>query len=360
MKIAKALLWLALAAAVAGGIYWFVHPRKAGVADAGDDEKEGPVEVEVAKIERKTLAEPETAYGSVIAQPARVQVVSSAFETRVLHVLVAPGQLVKKGDPLVEIEPSSAAQLQLRQAMNSADAAKRDLEQTRSRFDLKLATNQDLGTSEKAANDAALQLASLRQAGLGTANSIPAESDGIVAKVDVQNGQIVPAGGAYVETIAADDIEAKLGIEQADLPALKAGAAVEITSVQGGSPVAGAVRLVTQATSTDTRLVDVYVSLPPGSGLLLNSYVKGTFNRVADGALVAPSAAVEADEDGYCVYTVEDKKAVRQAVEPGLEADGEVELTGTGLAEGQTVVTTGGREVKDGEEVETAAEGAGK
>jgi multidrug efflux pump subunit AcrA (membrane-fusion protein) len=120
------------------------------------------------------------------------------------------------------------------------------------------------------------------------------------------------------------------------------------------------VRLVTQATSTDTRLVDVYVSLPPGSGLLLNSYVKGTFNRVADGALVAPSAAVEADEDGYCVYTVEDKKAVRQAVEPGLEADGEVELTGTGLAEGQTVVTTGGREVKDGEEVETAAEGAGK
>jgi membrane fusion protein (multidrug efflux system) len=360
MKLAKALFWLGLLAVIAGGVYWLAHTRKAGGEDAGDEDQEAPVTVETAKIERKTLAEPETAYGSVVAQPARVRVVSAAFETRVLHVLVAPGQVVRKQDPLVEMEPSSAAQLELRQAMNSAEAAKRDLEQTRSRFDLKLATNQDLGAAEKAANDANLQLASLQQAGLGTASTIPADMDGIVAKVDVQNGQIVPPGGALVETIAADDIEAKLGVEQEDLPVLKEGTKVVITPVQGENLVTGTVRLVTHSTNTDTRLVDVYVSLPPGSGLLLNSYVKGTFNRVAEGALVAPGAAVASDEDGYCVYTVEDRKAVRRAVEPGLEAGDEIELTGTGLLEGQTVVTTGSHELKDGDEVETAVENKDK
>jgi multidrug efflux pump subunit AcrA (membrane-fusion protein) len=103
--------------------------------------------------------------------------------------------------------------------------------------------------------------------------------------------------------------------------------------------------------------VDVYVSLPQGSGLLLDSYVKGMFNRVAHDALVVPGAAVEADESGYCVFTVENGKAVRHGVEPGLAADGEIEISGTGLSEGTTVVTTGGRELSEGDAVEPSAEG---
>jgi len=360
MKLAKLLLWLALLAVIAGGMYWLAHLKTGSGSDAEEADQEGPVSVETAKIERKTLAQPETAYGSVIAQPARVQVVSVAFETEVRHVLVAPGQLVKQGDPLVEIQPSAAAELELRQAVNAAQAAARDLDQTRSRFNLKLATNEDLGASEKAANDAELQLTSLQQSGLGTNNQILASMDGIVAKVDVQNGQIVPSGGALVETVAADDIEAKIGVEAEDLPILKEGTEVQITSVQGGDPVRGKVRLVTHRADTETRLVDVYVSLPPGSGLLLDSYVKGTFDQVAKAALVAPTAAVESDEDGYCVFTVEGKKAVRRGVTPGLEVGGEIEITGTGLAEGQSVVTVGSHELSDGDEVETGAEGNDK
>ena len=292
-----------------------------------------------------------TAYGSVIAQPARVQVIAAAFETRVKHVLVAPGQAVRKGDPLVEIEPSAAARLQMRQAVNAANATKRDLDQTRSRFNLKLATNQDLGAAEKVANDAELQLASLQQAGLGTDDRMRAELNGIVAKVDVQNGQIVPSGGAQVETVAADDIVARLGVEPEDLSILKEGTAVEIIPVQGGKAVHGTVALVTHRTNTDTRLTDVYVALPQGSGLLLDSYVKGEFNRIATDVLVVPSTAVQSDESGYCVFTIEGKKAVRRGVTPGCGSQSELEVSGTELREGQTVVTVGSHELQDGDEV---------
>src|SRR5579862_7390929 len=142
MKFKKALPWLALLAAAAAGIHWFSQARSQRSADeTGKDES--PAQVEVATIRRKTIGEVLTAYGSVIAQPSRIQVVAVAFETRVTHILVAPGEAVKKGDPLVEIEPSVAAQLQLHQAMNAAAATQHSLEQTRSRFNLKLATNQD-------------------------------------------------------------------------------------------------------------------------------------------------------------------------------------------------------------------------
>jgi len=354
MSKGKITFWIAVIAIVAAG--YFLFSRKGGSDAGADADQEAPVPVEVAKIERKTIAEPVTAYGSVVAQPARLQVVSAAFETRVRHILVAPGQVVQKGEPLVEVDPSAAAELQLRQAVNASDAANRDLQQTQSRFNMKLATNQDLGASQKAANDAQLQLQSLRQAGLGTDHLLRAAENGIVAKVDAQAGQIVPVGGALVETVAADDIEVKLGVEPEDLSLLKAGTPVEIAPVQDGPPVGGAVRLVTRQTDPETRLVDVYISLPQGSGLLLDSYVKGSFNRVAEGALVAPADAVQAEEDGFSIFTVNDGKAVRQNVTPGLQAGESIEVTGTAVREGEAVVTTGAHEMDDGEAVTIGGE----
>jgi RND family efflux transporter MFP subunit len=354
MRKGKIIFWIVLIAVLAAG-YFFVS-REGGSDATVDADKDAPVPVSVASIRRATISEPVTAYGSVVAQPARLEILAAAFETRVRHILVAPGQVVRKGDALVEAQPSAAAELQWRQAANAADAATRDLEQTRARFDMKLATNQDLGTSEKEANDAQLQLDSLKQAGLGSDNLLRAGSDGIVAKVDAQDGQVVPVGGALLETVAADAIEAKLGIEPGDMGLLKPGTPVEIAPVQGGPAVQGAVRLVTLRTDTDTQLVDVYVSLPQGSGLLLDSYVKATFHRVAQNALVAPSASLEQGEDGFCVFTVSDQKAVRQSVVQGLQDGDSVEVTGTGLHEGQTVVTTGAHELEDGDALTTGGE----
>ena len=69
-------------------------------AGANEEKKEGPTAlVEVAALTRKTIAEKLTAYGSVIAQPGKTHSFTVGFETRVRHVLVAPGQLVHEGNP---------------------------------------------------------------------------------------------------------------------------------------------------------------------------------------------------------------------------------------------------------------------
>jgi len=112
---------------VAAALVWIA--QRFGVEKA--EKKIGPVaQVQVAKVERKTITEKVIVYGSVVAQPGKTHSLSVAFETRVRHILVAPGQFVQENDPLIEIELSPGAQVQFQQAKNAAEAARKELKQT--------------------------------------------------------------------------------------------------------------------------------------------------------------------------------------------------------------------------------------
>src|ERR1700724_2990202 len=256
-----------------------------------EEKKTGPVaQVQVAKVERKTITEKVIVYGSVVAQPGKTHSVSVAFETRVRHILVAPGQFVQENNPLIEMELSPGAQVQFQQAKNAAEAARKELKQTQERFNLKLATNQDLSAAEKTARDAEVQLATLQRAGAGGDNRIHSDMAGVIVKVNVQDGQIVAAGSPLVEIVAESEIEVKLGLEPEDLSAAQDGAPIIIFPVNDPTTakVEGSIRLVTRRVDSATRLVDVYVTLPEGTKLLLDSYVRGEIQRTEKDALVVP------------------------------------------------------------------------
>jgi RND family efflux transporter MFP subunit len=323
---------------------------------ANEEKKEGPTAlVEVAPITRKTIAEKLTAYGSVIAQPGKTHSVTVGFETRVRHILVAPGQLVQEGDPLVEVEGSPAAQLQLQQAKNAAEIATRDLKQAQERFNLKLATNQDMNTAEKAARDAQAQLAALQRSGAGGDNRIKSDMTAVVSKVNAQDGQIVPVGSPLVELVAEEEIEVKLGIEAEDLSALQTEQPITIFPVNNPDQpeVKATVRLITRRIDPATRLVDVYVALPKGTKLLLDGFVRGDFERTAENALVVPRSAVLPEEEGgFQVFTVEKDHAKKHAVKVGAQNEKEAQIITPDLKEGEIVVTVGNYELQDGMAVE--------
>ena len=150
MKKKRIIIGAIAVVLIVAGLVWIA--QRFGVGK--EEKKAGPVaQVQVAKVERKTITEKVVVYGSVVAQPGKTHSVSIAFETRVRHILVAPGQFVRENDPLIEIELSSGAQVQFQQAKNAAEAARKELKQTQERFNLKLATNQDLSAAEKTARD---------------------------------------------------------------------------------------------------------------------------------------------------------------------------------------------------------------
>ena len=324
----------------------------------GKEEKAaGPIaHVQVAKLERKTITEKVIVYGSVVAQPGRTHSVSIAFETRVRHILVAPGQFVQENDPLIEVELSPGAQVQFQQARNAAEAARKEFKQTQERFNLKLATNQDLSAAEKTARDAEAQLGALQRAGAGGDNRIHSEISGVIAKVDAQDGQIVPPGGPLVEIVAEDEIEVKLGVEPEDLSAAREGAPITIFPVNDptAAQVEGSIRLVTRRIDPTTRLVDVYVALPEGTQLLLDQYVRGEIQRTEKDALVVPRSAVLPNESReFKVFTVANNKAVTHTVKIGAENPKEMQVIADDLHPGDLVVTIGNYELEEGTVVKT-------
>jgi len=337
---------------VAAALVWIA--QRFGVEKAA--KKIGPVaQVQVAKVERKTITEKVIVYGSVVAQPGKTHSLSVAFETRVRHVLVAPGQFVQENDPLVEIELSPGAQVQFQQAKNAAEAARKELKQTQERFNLKLATNQDLSAAEKTARDAEAQLSALQRAGAGGDNRIHSDMAGVIAKVDAQDGQIVPPGGPLVEIVAENEIEVKLGVEAEDLSAAQESAPITIVPMNDptADKVEGSIRLVTRRIDPTTRLVDVYVALPQGTKLLLDGYVRGEMQRTEKNALVVPRSAVLPNESReFEVFTVANNRATKHTVKIGSENPKEIQVVADDLHEGDPIVTVGNYELEDGMAVE--------
>ncbi len=262
---------------------------------------------------------------------------------------------MQENDPLIEIELSPGAQVQFQQAKNAAEAARKELKQTQERFNLKLATNQDLSAAEKTARDAEAQLSALQRAGAGGDNRIHSDMAGVIAKVNAQDGQIVPPGGPLVEIVAENEIEVKLGVEAEDLSAAQEGAPITIVPVNDptAAKVEGSIRLVTRRIDPTTRLVDVYVALPQGTKLLLDGYVRGEMERTEKDALVVPRSAVLPNESReFEVFTVANNRASRHTVKPGAENPNEIQVVADDVHEGDPVVTVGNYELEDGMAVE--------
>lgn len=353
----KALPFVIALLALAAVVWWVATPHQPAADEGeGGGEVQPVAHVTVAKAERKTLSETVTAYGSVVAQPGKTHAVSVAFEARVRHILVAPGQLVREDEPLVEIEPSPAAQLQFQEAESAAEAARKELDQTQKRYDMKLATNQELGQAQKAARDAELQLESLKAQGVGGDNRVRSGVAGILAQVDAQDGQLVAAGSPFVEIVAEDEIEVKLGVEAEDLRGIEAGQKIALFPVNdpGIGKVEGTIRLVTRRVDPQTRLVDVYVSLPPGTHLLLSGYMRGEIVTEAKDSLVVPRSALLPDDGGFNLFTVKDGHAIKHIVQTGIENDQQIAIFSEDLHPGDAVVTSGNFELTDGMAVEVA------
>ncbi len=347
---ARAVLLLLVAAGAALGWWW---SQRGGVApgEAQPAATAGPVAtVQVTPIRREKIEETLTAYGTVIAAPGEARAFSVPFESRVSRVFVTPGQVVAAGDPLIGIEPSPDTRQKFEEAVSELDAAHAQLKLLQERLKLKLATRPDLLPAEERVRTAEIRLQSLKRNGVGGPRTIRAEAPGVVSRLDVQQKQIVPAGGALLEMIRENQISVRLGIESEDVASLSPGQAVCLSPVNlpQGVCFQGRLRLITREIDPQTRLVNVFVQPEPGARLMLNEYVRGQIVTATGQALVVPRGAVLPAEGRFLLYTVERGRAVAHRVSLGLENPQKVEVRGEGLRENDPAVVVGNSQLRGG------------
>lgn len=362
-----AILCIVLIILAGAGGYWYGHhnssanqlPEAATQPDTTQETEPQPVaQVTTQPLLRGRITEALTAYGTVVPRTTDQQTVSAQVETKVAQLLVSPGQLVEAGQPVAQVDPSPDTSLQLLQAKNNADAAAHDLAGAQQRFNMKLATLQELQTAQNAMRDAKLKLDDLKRRGATGPQVLKAPRAGVVANVRATLGEVVPAGSPLLEIDDQKNVEVRLGVGADDATRLKIDQPVELFPSDGkGVPIQGKIRLITRRVNPATRLVDVFVSLPPNSGLLLDSYMLAHVTVASDVGLLAPRSAVLPEGGGYQLFTVQNGHAVKHDVSIGLETDKQYEVAdkSDSLKPGERVVVSGNYELEDGMAVEAGS-----
>jgi multidrug efflux pump subunit AcrA (membrane-fusion protein) len=316
-------------------VYALLKLRRPAEADSGD-EAPAPtvVSVQVGALRLMTMHEYLSAYGTVAPAPATAgspaadaQMAAPAAGV-VAEVGVVEGQRVAKGDLLVTLNSGTM----------TAASAVHEVDRQR-----KLYSEQN--ASLKSLQDAETQLALL---------SITAPLAGTVTRVNVKPGAAVDLNTVVVEVMDLDRLVVATRIPESKAAALKEGEAVE---VQTKPPVAATLTYVSPTVDTADGTVLARASLPRGNGLRPGQFVPLLIvTGVRASCLAAPEESVVTDIDGRSVISlVNARQAVQAPVQTGYREKGWVQVSGTGLKAGDTVVTVGAYGLPDRTRIEVAA-----
>ncbi|QIG46450.1 efflux RND transporter periplasmic adaptor subunit [Nordella sp. HKS 07] len=359
---------LAVAAAWAG--YWHVSGVRERVADAKatpTQRAEKAVPVVLAAVKRMTLPVSFATIGTV--QPIASIAVTSQVSGMVSKLSVTDGADVKEGDILIELDTRlidtqiEEAQAALVKDQANIDKAGRDL----ARIDKLLAGKFE--TPENAAD--AQTTIDLDKAALQTDQAmlhnlevqreyytIRAPVSGRIGTVPVRPGSTIVSGqqASPIVTINVfDPIYVTVGIPQkmvADLAEDKAQGLAKVSlTVPGRSEKReGAVTAIDNAANPATGLVTAYASIGNAPALLWPGEIVNVdvIFRDQPDQLTVPDEAVRTNQQGSYVYAVDAHQ--RAHLKPVVVARNVEGLTviGSGLEDGDQVVTDGQLLLSDG------------
>lgn len=287
---------------------------------------------------------------------------------KVLERLVDTGQTVKRGQPLMRLDPVDL-QLQARaqqEAVASASARARQTADDEARYRGLVAAGAVSASAYdqiKAAADSAKAQLSAAQAQADVARNatgyaaLLADADGVVMDTLAEPGQVVSAGQPVVRLARAGQREAIVHLPETLRP-VPGSTAQAILYGDSGAAVTAKLRLLSEAADATTRTFEArYVldgalaNAPLGSTITLNI----ARERNAADVLQVPIAALHDPGNGTGVWVI--------AGEPAKVSWRPVEVLGIGddaarvagkLDAGEQVVALGAHLLRDGEEVRVA------
>jgi membrane fusion protein, heavy metal efflux system len=293
--------------------------------------------------------------------------VLAPFSGPVSRLLVAPGDKVKKGDPLAVVESPdfaaatsaySKALVTARNARRLADADK-DLVQHDGVSQREQQQAQTDATNAEADRDAALQaLVSLNvdpktikdiQAGRPVSRvegTIRSPITGTVVEKLITPGQLLQAGTTPCFTVAdLSRVWVMAQISGSELASVSVGDTAEVTTGVASKSISGTVDNISALVNPDTRAVVARVVVDNRGDFLKKQMYVGVrihSRQQSSGLLVPVSAILRDDENLPFAYTTErDGSFARRHVTLGYRAGDRYQIA-DGLKAGDQVVTDGG------------------
>ena len=283
---------------------------------------------------------------------------------KIIERLVDAGQLVKKGQPLMRMDPTDYTHAMAAQEGSVAAARARWIqaaadEKRNNGLVETGAISQAAYDQVKAAADSAKALLDAAEAQESVAKNqegysyLVADGDGTIMETLVEPGQVVGAGQVVVRLAHAGPREAIVNLPETVRPALGSAAVARLF----GDTVQATVRLRQRSDTADwrTRTFEArYVLDGPAASAPLGATVTISFKRDAlTGLLSVPLGAIDDEGQGPGVWLVDAKtsKVTHRKIQVHSLGNESVEVSGDGLAAGDTIVAAGGHYLHEGEKV---------
>ena len=351
-------LWLAAAAALLAGC----------PAEATPAYQVPPPAVSLGRVERGRLPASTTLWGTVATPPGLDVPVGSLESGYLSRLEVGQGDRVVRGQPLAEIsagptrDQAEQAEAQLDSEQAKASEAKARAARTDELLRRGAASTREAQQARAAARmaDAAVQAA---QAAYDAARHHLARTlvrspiEGTVVRLLAAPGESIASGGrAVVEVADTRVLELRATAGAAQASSLRAGAPAQLLfdELPGSGPIRSKVIAVAPAIDPATGTVTVRLSIPSPAppGVRLGLYGSATVEEeeTSEG-LTVPAVAVQrlpASPQPFVLLVDGDRRVRRVTVELGPRGGDRIVVRGSGLAEGQRVVTGGGYALPDG------------
>ncbi|MBW2494164.1 MAG: efflux RND transporter periplasmic adaptor subunit [Deltaproteobacteria bacterium] len=316
-------------------------------SDALDAMQEAPPSiVEIARVESRLFSERVQAVGQLAA--AESVVVRPEVSGIVESIEFQEGQRVSKGDVLIVLR-SEEQRAALREAEANRVLAADVFERTEKLSKVKVSAVSEL-TQARAKVAAAEAVVDLARVDLERTRVL-APFDGALGARSVSPGDWVDVGANLVQIDAVDRLQLQFSLPENAIALAEPG--LEVTARVAAYPderFSGVVYFVSPALDRESRRLALKAWVPNDEGRLR----PGMFARVeleverTEQAVVIPESAVANDATGSYVWKVNPESlAERAAVELGTRRDGQVVIV-SGLAAGDTIVTSGTHKVYEG------------
>lgn len=339
-------------------------------APTGSPLKRPPTQITVVQSKSGAIEETETTLGILETQDDPK--LSAEVAGRIAALVVAPGQTVRRGQVLAELD---AADAQLQSDVDQAEIDR--LKSLLAQQERVVSRQADLVArnfvSKNALDDATAQRdalksqlaaaesrAGLSRRGVGKTR-IVAPYEATIEEVLVARGDYVKLGDPMFRLVAAGSLRAVLPFPEAVASRLKRGQTVRLTTpLAPGISFDARIDELRPQVSDGGRSVVALARLRADSRLKSGATVNGTvlIGRKPDAVLV-PEQSVVLRPAGKVVYAVVDGKAHQRVVDTGAQEGGFVEIT-RGLKAGETVALDGAGFLSQGAEVAIKVPSSGK
>jgi RND family efflux transporter MFP subunit len=335
MKFSRSLLTIVAALAPVA-----CHSKKENASESLP-----PVAVRTVVVESKARPSSEEVVGTVRAKLRAA--IEPKVSARIEALLVAPGQMVKTGDLIAQLDPREI-QAKLDQALALREQTTRDLARSRELLDKKITTQADFDAVQaraRVAEGATREMETM----LGY-TKVVAPFDGIVTRKLADVGDLAAPGKPIIEMEDPRALRFEADMPEALIGHVKIGAKLLVQVAEGTAPIEGTVVEVAPVADAASRTLLVKLDLPAAEGTRSGQFGRVWVRTGESKSIRAPESAVMGRGQMECVFVIANQHAQLRIVRTGKRTGGEVTIL-SGLSSGERVVSEGAESLRDGQPV---------